>query len=223
MINNTKAIHDKLELRSRVVQKYQQDGYQVFVEPRSPELPFDLGQYRPDLLAMKSENDGYIIEVKSKSAYTSVDRYREIAETVSQHDGWRFVLVTGDDVSQTMPEQKLSRELLSWEEILLRKKQAEKLLELREFEGAFLVLWGALEAIMRKQAETITLPIEHFPSSSLIKHLYSQGELSIDQFDKIMKLRATRNQVAHGFQAENLDNLVVEMKELVSEIVELWH
>lgn len=221
MINEAKTTHD--ELRSRVVRKYQQDGYQVFVEPRIPELPFDLGHYRPDLLAMKSENDGYIIEIKSKSAYTSVDRYREIAETVSQHDGWRFVLITGDDVSQTMSEQKLSRELLSWDEIMRRKERGEKLIELGEFEGAFLVLWGALEASMRRQAEAITLPIEHFPSLSLIKHLYSQGELSIDQFDKTMKLCATRNQVAHGFQTEDLDSLIVEMKGLVSEIVELWH
>lgn len=120
-MNNPKAIHDAL--MTRVAQQYEKDGYKVSFEPQTSTLPFNLGSYRPDLLAVKSENEGYIIEVKSKSTSASVDRFREIAETVSQHNGWHFLLVTGDDIISNLPEQKSEEFLLSWEQILARKEK----------------------------------------------------------------------------------------------------
>lgn len=97
---------------------------------------------RPDLLAIKSESDGYVIEIKSKSTSVSVDRFREIAEIVAQHDGWHFLLVTGDDISLNEPEQKSEKLLLSWKQILTRREKGESLLLLGELEGAFLAFWG---------------------------------------------------------------------------------
>lgn len=219
-MNNPKEIHDALV--ARVAQRYEKDGYKVYIEPESSSLPFDLGSYRPDLLAMKSGNDNYIIEIKSKSTYVSVDRLREIAETVAQHEGWRFLLVTGDDISRNEPEQK-GEKLLSWEQILARKEKGEKLVLRGELEGAFLVLWGIVEAMMRKQAEQVSIPIERFPTLSLVKHLYSQGELSMEQFDEIIDLLNVRNQFVHGFQSQNLDEVVIGLEKLVSELSEPWY
>lgn len=220
-MNNTQEAHDLL--MARVAQQYEKDGYKVFVEPKSPNLPFDLGSYRPDLVAMKSENDGYIIEIKSKATRVSVDQFRELAENIAQHSGWRFLLVTGDDVSLNEPEQKNEKLLLSWEQMLERKEKGEKLLSLGEAEGAFLIFWGIIEAMMRKQAEQVAIPIERFPTSSLIKHLYSQGELSIKQFDKTLELLNVRNQFVHGFQSQNLGNATVELHNLVVELLESWY
>jgi hypothetical protein len=42
---------------------------------RIDELPFDLGTYLPDLLVKKSENEGYLIEIKHSAAQTSIERY----------------------------------------------------------------------------------------------------------------------------------------------------
>ena len=77
--------------------------------------------------------------------------------------------------------------------------------------------------MMRKQAEQASIPIERFPTSSLIRHLYSQGELSIEQFDKTTELLTVRNQLVHGYQSQNLEKEVVELQKLVSELLELWH
>ena len=220
-MNNPKETHDAL--MARIARKYEKDGYKVYIEPKAPNLPFDLGPYRPDLLAIKSENDGYVIEIKSKSTSVSVDRFREIAEIVAQHDGWRFLLATGDDILLNEPEQKEEKLLLSWKQILTRREKGEKLLLLGELEGAFLAFWGIVEAMMRKQAEQTSIPIERFPTSSLIKHLYSQGELSIEQFDKTMELLTIRNQFVHGFQTQDLDKAVTELQNLVSELLELWY
>ena len=221
MKNHSSETHDLL--MARIAQKYEKDGYRVVLEPQSSNLPFDLGSYHPDLLAIKSENDGYIIEVKNNATHVSIDKFRELAETIAEHNGWRFLLITGDDVALNEPEQKNEKILLSWKQILERKEKGEKLLSLGETEGAFLTFWGIIEAIMRKQAEQVSIPIERFPTLSLIKHLYSQGELSIEQFDKTLELLNVRNQFVHGFQTKNLDNAAVDLHNLVTELLELWH
>jgi len=219
MTSNSESTHKLLE--SNVAEKYKQKGYEVIVEPQSKELPFDLGTYRPDLLVKKSKNEGYIIEVKSTATRTPVERYREISEMVSQYPGWRFLLVTGQDTLPSIPEG-VEGNLLTWEQILRRKEQAERLISLGEIEGAFSSLWGILEALMRRQAERVSLPIEQFPTSSLIKHLYSQGELSMEQFDKALALQAIRNRFAHGFQAPELGKPLAQLQEVVNDLLRLW-
>lgn len=219
MTSNSKRVHSVLE--STVAEKYRAQGFEVIFEPQSAELPFDLGTYRPDLIAKKSPNEGYIIEVKSSVSRIPIDRYREIAEVVAQHAGWRFLLVTGEDVS--LSEQATDGNgLLTWEQMLQRQIQAERLLSLGEAEGAFLSLWGILEAALRQQATKASIPIERFPTLSLINHLYSQGELSIEQFDKVKALQAIRNRFVHGYQTPNLVEPTKQLQELVNELIALW-
>jgi len=77
-----------------IAEKYKSQGFEVVIEPSKFLLPFDLGNYCPDLMARKGSDEGYIIEIKNSIAKISVDRYREIAEIVAQHHGWRFLLIT---------------------------------------------------------------------------------------------------------------------------------
>jgi len=220
-MNNIKEKHDSLT--DRVAKRYSKDGYNVLIEPKLSDLPFDLGSYRPDILAVKSENEGLIIQIKSNAAHLSVDKFRDIAETIAQHRGWRFLLITGDDVSANQPVEKFDGHLPDWTQIQTKIKSAQKLFHQQEYEGAFLKLWSAFEALMRKKAETASIPIERFPASSLINHLYSQGELSIEQFDKILELLAVRNQLIHGFEFISLKEKVLELQKLASELLALWH
>jgi hypothetical protein len=208
-------------LESRVAEKYKKQGYEVISGPQTKDLPFNLGSYSPDLIARKSSKEGYIIELKNSVAKVSVDRYREIAEIVSQHDGWRFLLVTGDDVSSN-EQEKSDDVLLSWNQMRQRKIQAEHLLSIGETEGAFLSFWVIFEAELRQQAKQVSIPIERFPTPSLINHLYSQGELSIEQFDKVKALQAIRNRFIHGYQTPNLMESAKQLQGLVSELLELW-
>lgn len=205
---------------SKIAQKYRQDGYAVVREPKPDEMPFDLGVYRPDLLVKKSDKEGYIIEVKKSVNRIPVDHYREIAETVSQHHGWRFLLITDEDAVQT--NHGKTEHLLSWEQIVSRKEQGKHLLALGEVEGAFLSLWGALEALLRNQAVRLSIPIERFPTLSLIKHLYSQGELSIEQYDIAMALFSVRNQFMHGYQTPDLVDSSEQLSKLLHELIDLW-
>ena len=217
MITNLTQPLNEQELLSKIAEKYKQEGYEVIIEPYGDVLPFDLGLYRPDLLVKKPDGKGYIIEVKSSVSPISVERYREIAEIVSEHPGWRFLLVTSED--KPSGTQINDKQLLSWAEIEHRREQSEQLVTMGEIEAAFLSLWAITEALMRKQAEQALIPIERFPLIALIKHLYSQGELSIEQYDKVMALVETRNRLVHGFQTTGLETAVVELQELVDDLL----
>jgi REase_AHJR-like len=179
-------------LEERVAEKYKRQGFQVVIAPKEQQLPFDLNGYPPDLIATKSPEENYIIEVKSSASKMPIDRYREVSELVAQHPGWSFILVTDDDISSDNDTAD-SQLLLTFEQIIERQKQAKRLLDLNEAEAAFLLSWGAFEAMLRRQAILVHIPIERFPTPSLIKHLYSQGELSMQHFDEATQLQKIRN------------------------------
>lgn len=203
-----------------IAETYRLQGFEVVIEPSKSLLPFDLGNYCPDLIARKGLDQGYIIEMKNSIAKISVDRYREIAEIVAQHHGWRFLLITGEDVSSE--DLKDDSELMTWEQMLQRQEQAQRFLAMGEVEVAFLYLWGILEAAMRRQARQVAIPIERFPANSLINHLYSQGELSMEQFDQVRVIQAIRDRLTHGYQLPNLGEPTKQLQVLVNELIAMW-
>lgn len=209
--------HNRLQ---EIAEKYRLQGFEVVIEPSKSLIPFDLGNYCPDLIARKGLDEGYIIELKNSIAKISVDRYREIAEIVAQHHGWRFLLITGEDISSEDPQDV--SELLTWEQMLQRQEQAQKFLAIAEVEVAFLSLWGVLEAAMRRQARQVAIPIEHFPVNSLINHLYSQGELSMEQFDQLRVIQDVRNRLVHGYQLPSLEEPTKQLQVLVNELIAMW-
>lgn len=212
-----KLIHDTSV--SKIAEKYRQEGYRVFVEPEPEDIPFDLGTYRPHLIAKRNEAEGYIIEVKGSGRQTPIERLREIAERVSQHTGWRLLLITEEDA---LLKDNALVNLLSWEQIFSRRAQSERLISLGEDEGAFLLLWVIIEAVLRRRAEEVSIPIESSPTVSLIKHMYSQGELSIQEYDRAMLLKSLRNRFIHGFQTPEINESVSELLALVNELISLW-
>ncbi|MDJ0846099.1 hypothetical protein [Crocosphaera sp.] len=208
------------QLENRIAQKYKEQGYEVWIEPDA--VPFDLSGYRPDLVVKKSDHEGYIIEIKSQSSkQITIDRYKEIAEIVAKHSGWRFLLITGDDEFPINSSNRTN--FLSWEQILQKRKTVDQLIALGDQDSAFLVLWIILEVLLRKQAEKVSIPIERFGPVSLIKHIYSQGEISIEQYNLAMNLSEIRNQLVHGFQTVELnqENLL-QITQLVDQLIGLW-
>ena len=213
-----KLIHDSSV--SKIAEKYRQEGYTVLVDPEPEDIPFDLGTYRPNLIVKKNEAEGYIIEFKGSARQTSIDRLKEIAEIVSENTGWRFLLITEEDA--LLKDEAKEVNLLSWEQIFSRITQSERLISLGENEGAFLSLWGIIEALLRRRAQEAIIPIERFPTVSLIKHMYSQGELSIEEYDRALLLLNVRNRFIHGFEAPEVNESVSELLALVNELISLW-
>ncbi|MBG1266876.1 hypothetical protein [Nostoc sp. WHI] len=218
MTNNTEILYD--EKVKSLAQKYESQGFHVLTGLKTDELPFDLGNYQPDLIAIK-DGSGLVIEVKNSLSRLSVDRLQVLAEEVSKHPGWRFILVTFEDIeAKSLPGT--SEELPSWQELKEQFDQAHKLTENEEIQSAFLCLGNIFENALRKRAIDVSIPIERFPVIGLIKHLYSLGELSISQFDLAQACLEVSNRVAHGY-IENLNlPLVYNLDNLVSELLTEW-
>ena len=202
--------------------RYAEQGFDVVVDPRDDDLPFDLEGYRPDLLARRG-GDGDLVEVKLSGTRLSVDRFREIAEEVRRHPGWRFILVTADDVARD-EVPAAGGGLPSWGRIRERAAAAVDLAERGESaEAALLALWAALEGILRRLARRTSLPVDRLPTSTLLRHLHSHGELSMEQYDLAMRALEIRSAVAHGYDApetvEAARGLALLVRELLTESV----
>lgn len=187
---------------------YRQQGFTVLREPSASELPFDLGGYEPDLVATKGDA-GLIIEVKTTASRISVDRLQLLAQEVSKHTGWRFLLVTLEDVdSSNIPTT--SSELPTWPQLMTKLQQVQALIAEDALEPAMLYLWGIFEAAVRKRAIAESIPVERLPASVLLNHMYSQGEISVDDIDLFREFMSKRNRVAHG-ASEPIDPTMVNL------------
>ncbi|MCC5644658.1 hypothetical protein LC607_17270 [Nostoc sp. CHAB 5824] len=218
MINNTENLDDK-KIKS-LAENYESQGFRVLLKPKADELPFYLGNYQPAMIAIK-DGSGLVIEVKTSLSRVSVDRLQTLAEEVSKHRGWRFLLVTLEDIeAKSLPGT--SEQLPSWQDLADRFHAAHRLIENDEieqaFKAAFLLLWSTFEGALRKRAVDVSIPIERFPVIGLLRHLYSLGELSISQFDLAQACFEVRNRLAHGYienltlpVVHNFDNLVREL------------
>lgn len=207
-------------LEKKVAECYSSQGYEVIYQPSIHQMPFDLNQYSPTLLVKKSASQGFIVEIKDVSANLSIERYREIAKTISVYSGWRFLLITGEDATP-IAEEDIADIRLTRSQILHRKERIAKLISIGEHEAAFLSLWIFAEILMRRHARQALIPIDRLPTILMIHHLHSQSEISLDQFERVLALHEIRNRVAHGFpvKALNLNQAIENLLNLVDEFI----
>lgn len=196
---------------AKMAEEYRRRGYHVDIEPSEASLPAFLGSFRPDLIARNS-SESVVVEVKVGTRTSVAERLRDVAERVNRQPGWRFSLVfvspdQPDQVSEVQPAPLSLLEKLA--------ANAETLLQSGETEGAFLLFWSALEGILRVLGHRAQLPLESLPPSTLIRELYSAGELNMAQFELLMRFLPIRNQLVHGFGAPKETYDVEELHLLV--------
>ena len=201
-------------------QELLENGYKVSIDPLISDLPFELGGYRPDLIATK-DAEGIVLEIKTSLNRLSVDRFQDIAERVATHHGWRFLLVTLDDTSEKILLSD-DDEMPSWEELSFRVDNLNTLIQDSLFEPAILFLWSILEATLRKRAIVQNLPIARFPSKQLLNHAFSSGEISISEFDLFKICLDLRNKVAHGAVTSIEPETLASASSSIYTLVEKW-
>ncbi len=178
------------------VRELSDSGYEVSIKPSISHLPFDLGGYRPDIIATK-EDRGIVLEIKTSLNRLSIDRFQDIAERISEHQGWHFLLITLDDTSEKVllgDEENLR----SWADIQSQLSNLDILIRDSLFEPAFLFFWSILEATLRKRAIHQNIPISRFPEKQLLNHIFSSGEISILEFDLFKDCLEIMNRLTHG-------------------------
>lgn len=183
---------------AKVAEDYRRRSYDVDVEPTGPSLPAFLEGFQPDLIA-RSPDDSVVVEVKVGTQSSVADRFRDVAERINRQPGWRFsvVYVSQDEPGRISDSPPAPRSTL--EE---RLRKAEALLQTGQSEAAFLLLWSALEGVLRLLSHQAQLPLENLPSPALIRELYSAGELDVQQFETLMRLLPTRNRLFHGLESQ---------------------
>lgn len=189
-------------------------------QPSENAVPFDPGGYRPDLIARKGDQ-GLVVEIKASAQKTSFDHLRSVVEEVKRHQGWQFVLITAQDLPTDPTEA--GEERLSWEEVALRIERGQRLSQQGDYEAAYIVLWIAFELLLRFQARQISLPVDRLAPAILIRQMYSQGELSMSQFDTALACQAVRNRLVHGFPTSDLKGAVARLGSLVRGVLEQWN
>ncbi len=218
MNNATQSLYEK-KIQS-TAQELRDNGYNVSIEPSNLDLPFDLGGYRPDLIATKG-NEGIILEVKTSLSRLPLDRFQEIAEQIATHDGWRFLLITLDDTSENiLPSGE--QDLPSWEELKANSSKLDTLMQDSLFEPALLFFSSILEAVLRKRAMNQNIPIWRFPEKNLLNHLFSNGEISMSELDLFKACLELRNRVAHGGAASIDPNLLGSANMSIKSLVAKW-
>lgn len=197
--------------------RFEREGYEVLLEPTRTDIPFDLDNYVPDLVARKA-NGGLIVEVKTADSRSSIERYQSVARIVQQHEGWRFLLVTVDDLNVPASLQ----EMASWDELMVKLGITRSLIESGIAEPAVLYLWSIFEAAMRKVALSEAIPIERLPAVKLMNQLYTTGYMSIDDFATAKKFLTMRNRITHGFGAPSDPLLLESFLRVVSGLIQEW-
>lgn len=106
-----------------LIERYRGEGYEVSREPGADAIPFDLGGYRPDLVAKKA-GQGRTIEVGPQAGRISFDRLRTVAGEVKQQPGWQFLLVTRQD-AEDVALPGTTEDPFAWEEAAATLSAAE--------------------------------------------------------------------------------------------------
>lgn len=211
-------------LKKKVSECYVFQGYEVIQQPQIHQLPFDLsvdlGAYSPDLLVKISEHQGLFITIADHATNIDISNCCKIAKTIAKNDGWRFLLVTGEDATP-IAEEDIADLKLTRPQILLRKERIAKLISIGEYEAAFLSLWIFAEVLMRRHARQALIPIDRLPTTLMIHHLQAQSEISEEQFERAIALNVIRNRVAHGFPVKSikLNRAIEKLLNLVDEFI----
>lgn len=201
-----------------LAEQYRQQGFRVSVPADMESVPFLLNGYIPDILAEKP-NENILIEVKGRSSPSSISRLRDVTEIVKQHPGWRFLFVNTEPDSA---DDYLAQEPLSWDTIANRATQAKRLQEAGEPEASILLSWSALEALLRRHAERMGLPLAHASVPALLDYLYSEADLSYEHFEQAKQLLTSRNQLAHGFILAEAPQQASQLQGLLADLSNEW-
>jgi len=193
----------------QVANDYKKNGYNVIVEPRGTDIPSFVKNYQPDIIAT-SDNDNVIIEVKTRSDFSTIDKLRDIADIVNKRKNWRFELIVTTTKQETQNETERQITELDLSEIEENLKAVKSILEQDLYSSAFVLTWATLESIGRQLLLEDKKKLNNRTPLVLIKTLFSFGYLTRTDLESLEKLFVVRNQVVHGYKVKGLDKKTVD-------------
>lgn len=215
------ALREHEKLVRLVAKELEEDGYAVFLEPSPDLIPFSLLGYRPDVLATKAD-DNLIVEIKSRESPQSATRYRDVLRIIESHPGWRFLVKTSAELTTNGRADVDGLNDASAIEDYVRK--AERVASTGACDLAVPYLWNAIVALLRHQLCMSAPEVMELSDRSLINRLYSLGEISAADYDRLRAWQQLRDRAVHdiGFSAdaEHVAAMLRFARQLLGERVE---
>ncbi len=202
-----------------VAREYRDEGYVVVTHPDADQLPGFAREFGVNILASRGEERVLVSVKRNRVELASDPTISRLAEIIKQQDGWRFdvVILEGASPANLVGSQEPSREQI--EEIL---GEAERVASISA-RAAFVLAWSGLEAAMRRLGQGAgtggrlgTQPL------TLIRELYTSGQISPKVFRELEELRLKRTELVHGMepplvQPEWVHSLVTTARHLLTE------
>jgi len=193
----------------QVAKDYEKNGYKVIIEPHGTNIPYFIKDYQPDIIAT-SEKDNVIIEVKTRSNFSTIDKLRDIADIVNNRENWRFELIVTTSKQEVQSEIDRSTIELGLTEIERNFKTVKTAIKQELYPSAFILLWAMLESIARQLLLEDKKKLNSRTSLVVIKTLFSFGHLTRKELDTLEKFFVIRNQIVHGYKVTGFNKKMVE-------------
>ena len=205
---------ESLRAEKVVAKRYEDQGYTVTFEPTQSDVPFPLNGYRPDILAIKG-HERILVEVKRAGARIETSRYVQLSEEAARH-GWQFMLVT-------VPRDQLGRSAETSAVPLEVTAVREKLLEIdrvyRVAKAPALMLpalWVTYISVLKLVCLKEGVSLGEFTDLSLINRAYSEGILSIDEYENARAFLKLRNEAVHSLTLTMSDAQFAQLREMLN-------
>lgn len=200
------------ELLLKLAEEYQRKGYQVAFEPGTEDLPSFLKRFRPNMIAVGSD-ESVVVEVKSRSSVEPDAEYiRSLAQAVEEQSGWRFEFVIvsledrNADTKLAIAAQK--QEDLGRQEIESGLQSVRQIVATHP-ESAMLYAWSLTEAALRLLAKKEEIGLRRFDSLYVLKELVYEGVISRSDYQVLTSMLSLRNAIAHGFKVAQLTSATI--------------
>jgi uncharacterized protein YutE (UPF0331/DUF86 family) len=195
----------------RLIPDLQAEGYDVIREPSRRMLPAFLGEYSPDLIALKTDSK-LAIEVKSGEKRDS-QSLETIAKLFKGHDDWEFRVIW-----LPLGEKSPSPRIQGKETILAAYEQCKMLAKQGHHSPAMLLSWATLEAIGRNLMTRELLRPQ--TPGRVIEFMAQNGIATPNEADRLRTFAKIRNSLIHGeLDAAVTDKQTEEMLGILGSII----
>jgi REase_AHJR-like len=183
----------------RVADLYRNQGFQVIVRPGPEDLPPFAQDFKIEILGVRDPERVLVAVKKNRNEAAADPNLPRYAEITNAEPGWRFDLVILEAEDRAYREIGNAREF-SAEDVDDAFDKAREVARLGFVPPALIMAWSGFEAAMRLSlcaaGESINWGT---PPRSMLRELYSNGTLSVEEFRRLETLSRVRNQIAHGF------------------------
>jgi hypothetical protein len=199
---------------ARVASEYESRGYRVTLLPAASDMPEFLASFEPDLIAI-GNNESVVVEVKGRKELANPQPIAAIEAAIRNRPGWRFELIIDGAKNE-------NGHVLGVPAIVALIDEATELQQNDHTVAALLLVWSAIEGILRLLAARESVELESAAPAYVTSRLYMLGLLDREQYRVLDDAVRIRNRAAHGFQSsitrEDLTNIALIARQLLSEL-----